>query len=124
MSLERPDENGGLKSVSIRKDPGGNPALSLELDDRAAENLHQLTRKNIGRSLTILNDDEAVMFGALMDPLRGSVIISGRFSRRRLEELQTRLTTGIGTRGKASVDMPGADKPSADESKRRDQKED
>ncbi len=124
MSLERPDEDGGLKSVSIRKDPGGNPALSLELDDRAAENLHQLTRKNIGRSLTILIDDEAVMFGALMDPLRGSVIISGRFSRRRLEELQTRLTTGIGTRGKVSVDIPGADKPSADESKRRDQKED
>lgn len=110
MALGPADENGALRSVSIIKDVAGNPSLGLELDDRAAENLHQLTKNNIGRSLTILIDDEAVMSGALMDPLRESVIISGGFTRQRLEELQARLQAGVGTKERASNEKPTADR--------------
>jgi preprotein translocase subunit SecD len=68
------------------------PVIEVVLGDESARRVADVTGKNIGAQAEIRIDGEAVLKPVIREPLlRGTFMISGRFSRQQANEIAARL---------------------------------
>lgn len=85
------------KSSSIEKyGPASYESIGIKLNDLGAEKFAQLTERNIGFPLAIVGDNRVLSAPNVMSKIeRGSLVISGAFSKNYLEGLLGLLNSGV-----------------------------
>jgi hypothetical protein len=69
-----------VRKARLDRDEHKRWSVSLELDEAGADLFEQLTRSNVGRSLCVLVDGEAISAPSIRGPIRAHAQITGDFS--------------------------------------------
>ncbi|MEO1990787.1 MAG: family 16 glycoside hydrolase [Pirellulales bacterium] len=70
----------GLGYAAVVSDQDGNPVISLVLTPAGEKSLLAITTNNLGKRLAVMVDGEVLSAPRLVEPLRGRMIVTGRFS--------------------------------------------
>lgn len=85
-----------LRSSSVVFDPNnGSPQVQLKFDSSGARKFGELTKKNIGKPLVIVLDNQVIEAPTVNDViLSGEAVISGSFTQETAKALSTQLNAG------------------------------
>ena len=86
-----PGQGWDLESVSVDKDSGGAPEVSIRLDERGGQLLSGLSKANIGSPLAMIVDGRVVSAPTIRSSLFRDVRITGRFSLEEVEALVNKM---------------------------------
>lgn len=77
------------------RDPTGEPAIDLRLDEKGAALFYRITSGNIGRELAIVLDDKVLMAPVIHEPIAGgSIQVAGSFTEAQAIDLAALLRGG------------------------------
>ncbi len=79
------------KSLSIA------PVIAFEFKPEGAEKFYQLTKKNVGKSIALILDNEVITAPRVNEPINGSGQISGDFDMQEAKDIALMLRTGAFT---------------------------
>ncbi len=90
-----PEQGWSLTNVNVTQDQRSMPAILIEMNEKGAQLLGDLSGSNIGRAMAILIDDKVVSTPIVQARIGQRAMITGRFSRDDIEKMALSLIKGM-----------------------------